>query len=120
MAISAPCVFMLREDQAYHSDLLWDGSFQVTFRLPNAIRASEAKLMFLKARMPLVCSASFVRPGAFGQEKEPLLGTSVSESNVYVPVAQGSVPAVGSLTFRRLDGKRLQKPPNIRLAIHYQ
>ena len=116
--MEAPILVVLRSEQAFYSTLQWDGSFHVNFRLPKAVvRAKEAKLLFVEGGpAPLVCTASFVKPQVYGEEAMQVLGTSVPQSNVYVPV--NNIPSIGWLSFARLDGKPLQDPPDLLFAVH--
>ena len=123
MRLESPLLLVLGSDNAAHAALHWDGSFSVTCILPQSVKLAGrhgAKLLYLfgDSDKELAVSASFVRAQCYGRKPARVLGTSVAQSNVYVPVDGAALPSVVVFTFRCLDGTPLRPQPRLYFAVH--
>ena len=99
-----------------HIRLENDGSESLFYQLPNPITFSEphsARLLTIitaptvaeQMTEPILsCLASFVPNQPLDGAALPVLGTSMSLSNVYHPLYTNHLPASGRIELRRLDG----------------
>jgi hypothetical protein len=123
MELKTPLLFVINSEKALYGSLQSDGSYCLTYELANSLILEEphvAKLLSLRsdAEKQLVCTAGFVKQGSLDGEEARILGTSIAQSNVYVPVTGNHIPAIGWLSFSHLDATPIVKEPLIHLAIH--
>ena len=121
--MATPTLVVLRSREAVFQALHHDGSSSLTYQLPQSLELTKphkAKLLFLLGGEGghLICRASFVAQQIMGNQQSKILGTSVPDSNVYVALDGNYVPAVGWLSFERLDGSPILEEPDLFLAIH--
>ena len=117
-------VVVIRSADVVRQVMKRDGAVVLTYLLPRSLhfhRPHQAKLLFVSGHggRELLCCASFVKEQFLGREPARILGTSVAQSNVYVPINGNMLPSSGYLTLSSLDGQPLTKSlGDICLAIH--
>ena len=121
--VKTPLVVSVCSRQADYFTLRADGTVSLSYKLPNGLLLREphyAKLLFVhgldEAPLGLVCP--FVQTQSVDGNPKGQLGTSLAQSNVYVPVRDNYISATGWLQLARLDGFPIRRLSPVVLAIH--
>ena len=121
--MKTPIVLTIRSvDSGVKYEIQSDGSASLSYCLPQAFDLKEphaVKLLYIKGpKKHVVCTANFIELQGFNREPVMVLGTSVTGSNVYIPLRTNYVAGVGWITISHLDGSPIDKLENTILALH--
>ena len=89
--MKTPIVLTIRSvDSGVGYELQDNGTAALSYVLPQAFDLQEphaVKLLYIKGpKKHVVCVANFIEPQGFNRDPMGVLGTSASDSNVYVPL----------------------------------
>lgn len=123
MVLKTPIVLTIRTiDSGVAYDIQSDGSASLSYCLPEPFDLDEphaVKLLYIKGpKKHVACVANFIETQGFNREPLNVLGTSVANSNVYVPIRSNYITAVGWLTLFNLDGTPIESLDPTILALH--
>ena len=121
--MKTPIVLTIRSmDSGVGYAIQSDGTAALSYCLPEPFDLKEphaVKLLYIKGpKKHVVCTANFIELQGFNREPMMILGTSVTGSNVYIPVRTNYIAAVGWITISHLDGTPIEKLENTILALH--
>ena len=123
MPLKTPNVLTIRTlDSGVAYEIQSDGSASLSYCFPEPFDLQEphaVKLLYIKGpKKHVVCVANFIEPQGFNRDPMGVLGTSASDSNVYVPLRTNYLPAVGWFTLFHLDGTPIESLNTTVLALH--
>ena len=123
MVLKTPIVLTIRSaDSGVGYDIQSDGTAALSYCLPEPFDLDEphaVKLLYIKGpKKDVICTANFVELQGLNREPMMVLGTSVTGTNVYVPVRGRYIAAVGWITLHHLDGSPIEKLVPTTLALH--
>ena len=121
--MKTPIVLTIRSvDSGVAYAIQSDGTASLSYCLPQPFDLEEphaVKLLYIKGpKKHVVCQANFLELQGFNREPMMILGTSITGTNVYVPVRTNYIAAVGWITIANLDGTPIDKLENTTLALH--
>ena len=124
MSLKTPVVLTIRsKDSGVSYALGRDGSASLSYCFPEPLSLREdhsVKLLYVMGpSQHVVVKANFVENQGFNQDPLMILGTSISGSNVYIPVRLDYITAIGWLTISNLDGSPMDEAEPIVLALHF-
>lgn len=129
--VATPTTLYLTTDYLGRHRLERDGSETLYYQLPNDLLFREphsVKLLGIvvdsispasDGRPALVCLAPFAPLQPLFAQALPVLGTSLSATNVYHQLTVNHLPASGRLELRRLDGEPITvRHDNLCVILH--
>ena len=123
MSLKTPIVLTIRSvDSGVAYEIQSDGTASLSYCLPEPLDLHEphaVKLLYIKGpEKHVFCCANFIEPQGFNRDPVTVLGTSITGTNVYIPLRTNYITAVGWFTLSNLDGTPIDRLDPTILALH--
>ena len=122
--MKTPVVLTVRSvDSGVGYNIQPDGTAALSYVFPESLDLQEphaVKLLYLKGpEKHVFCTASFIEPQGFNRDPLGILGSSITGSNVYIPLSTNFLSSVGWFILSNIDGTPIDKLEATILALHF-
>lgn len=115
-------VFHIRSVDSVYYNLRGDGTASLSYSFPEDMdlaRPHAIKIIYINGpKKPVFINSNFIELQGLNSTLMMLLGTSLPNSNVYVPIRSNYISRVGWMIIHNMDGSPITQLDPINIGLH--